>query len=516
MHRKLTVLILAAAVAAFYCCTAVAEDVAPTPAPTASEYSKEFLDKVKQRISKFRMKYKDAQAVAAKSKNGDAMAQVVRDYLKPVDHPDIIDEVLNAMNATNDGLVQEAGAFVLASVTDNCLDYLIAKGARVGKPQTRAIVIEGIARGDKATAFAVFCELLKDDKEPEIVRASCARALGILKDARGVNVLVSVENDKSELLKLALIDACLQFQDDISAQCIAGLINDDSSWKIRAAAIDASIKRKNTYAVGYLIVRLRKEQGRLFGDVLKALKAITGIWKGENINAWEEWFKTSEYAKSGKIELTPRKDVPGNYNTITYHGIRTHSKNIVFIIDRSESMREKCDPKALKGDYTTPDQKFTGDTRISLVQWELKRTIVKLDKNCSFNMISFSTDVRVWKTKSVFATDENKGTAVNWVNALSPDGRTNTWGAFLAAYGCKSFGSGKFGTNPMGDTIFLLTDGDPNEGELDDPDEIAAGVAELNRYNHIAINCIAVGRFNKAFLQKLAADNGGEFMDLGD
>ncbi len=514
MKKSLLLLLLVCVCAVFIHFSATAEEGETTP-PEDSGYSKEFLNAVNNRIGKVRLalkRYRDT-----KNPQGDALAQAIKDYLKPVDHPLIIDEALNMFSNVSDGIVHDACMLVLGTVKEGALlEYLVARGVRKGKPEVRSLVIVALANGDKAMLFPTICEILADPKENEIVRAGCARALGIMKDARAVNVLIGLDKDKSELVKVSLVEALLNFEDDASAQCIASLINDESSWKVRSAAIQASVLKKNVYSVGYLVMRLRSEKGRLFGDVLQALKDITGVWKGENINAWEQWFKTSEYAKQGKIELTPRADIPGNYTQITYHGIRTHSKNVVFIIDKSQSMQEKCDPKALKGDYTTPDVKFTGETRMELVKWELTRTIAKLDKNTSFNVITYSTDVRQWKNKSVFATEDNKKTAINWVKGLSPEGRTNTWGALLAAFGCKSFGDGRFNANPMGDTIFLLTDGDPNEGELDDPDEIIAGVKELNRYHKLIIHTIAVGRFNKAFLQRLSEEHGGQFLDLGD
>ena len=482
-----------------------------------SEYSSEFVKKIDKRIKRYRssmQRYK-----SSKTKSGDALGQAVKDYLRPANHPKIVVEILNTMNIIKDGIVQSACVTALSSVKEGPpLNLLIAKGMRKGRPSTRALVIEGLAKGEIMPVFTIMCSMLADLKEPELVRAACARGLGLLKDARAVNVLIKMDKDASELVKLGVIEALCSWisENDVSPQCIASMIGDEKSWKVRSAAIQVCVKYKISWAVGYLINRLREEKGRMFGDVIAALKAITHIDRGENINAWEKWFELSEYARNGKVERKKRKDIPGNYTKLTYHGIRTHSKNVVFIIDKSSSMKEKADPKALKGDYTSKDLKFRGETRMELVKWELTRCIVKLPKSTSFNIIAFSTGVRTWKKKSIFATPSNRKSAVNWVNSLAPDGRTNTWGALLAAFGCKSFGDGRFNSNPMGDTIFLLTDGDPNEGELDDPDEILAGVKELNRYNKLTIHCIAVGRFNKNFCQRLAEENNGEFMDLGD
>ena len=65
------------------------------------------------------------------------------------------------------------------------------------------------------------------------------------------------------------------------------------------------------------------------------------------------------------------------------------------------------------------------------------------------------------------------------------------------------------------DTIYFLSDGRPSVGKLIETNEILAEVRKFNDQYRIVIHAIAIGDFQKEFLQQLAQDNGGVFVDLG-
>ena len=99
---------------------------------------------------------------------------------------------------------------------------------------------------------------------------------------------------------------------------------------------------------------------------------------------------------------------------------------------------------------------------------------------------------------------------------------TNTYAALLAGLGIKNpdkletttQGATEF-VKGSGDTLFFLSDGRPSVGELVDPDDILEAVLELNRFRRVVIHTIAIGEFQKDFMEFLARDTGGIFMDLG-
>jgi len=65
------------------------------------------------------------------------------------------------------------------------------------------------------------------------------------------------------------------------------------------------------------------------------------------------------------------------------------------------------------------------------------------------------------------------------------------------------------------DTVFFLSDGRPSVGKLVDTNEIRKEVRRHNEVFRIVIHTIAIGEFQKEFLQQLAEENGGVFVDMG-
>ena len=101
--------------------------------------------------------------------------------------------------------------------------------------------------------------------------------------------------------------------------------------------------------------------------------------------------------------------------------------------------------------------------------------------------------------------------------------KTNTLKALLYGFGVKPdkppkpkvTGIDKKALKRPLDTIYFLSDGRPSVGKLLEPDEILAEVRKHNEQYKLVIHAIAIGDFQKGFLQQLAEENGGVFVDLG-
>jgi hypothetical protein len=52
-------------------------------------------------------------------------------------------------------------------------------------------------------------------------------------------------------------------------------------------------------------------------------------------------------------------------------------------------------------------------------------------------------------------------------------------------------------------------------GELIEIEDLLRSVRVENELRKIAIHAIGIGSFQKAFLRRLASENGGKFVDLG-
>jgi Mg-chelatase subunit ChlD len=65
------------------------------------------------------------------------------------------------------------------------------------------------------------------------------------------------------------------------------------------------------------------------------------------------------------------------------------------------------------------------------------------------------------------------------------------------------------------DTIFFLSDGRPSHGKFIEPDDVLREVRAANELRKVVIHTITLGEFEKDFMERLAAENGGTFVDLG-
>ncbi|MFT4515858.1 MAG: Mg-chelatase subunit ChlD, partial [Planctomycetota bacterium] len=67
--------------------------------------------------------------------------------------------------------------------------------------------------------------------------------------------------------------------------------------------------------------------------------------------------------------------------------------------------------------------------------------------------------------------------------------------------------------DPEVDTIYLLTDGVPTQGEVVDAEEILEAVMRENRTRQVIIHCISVG-MKSTLLMDLAALTGGQYKEV--
>jgi hypothetical protein len=295
-------------------------------------------------------------------------------------------------------------------------------------------------------------------------------------------------------------------------------------------------------AIEPLIAMLKKD-GRFKMDAAEALFKITSYDFGPVEEMWtSQWanlkslnFKIPTDEEIAKAEAA-RAEAAKRYKNVkgtNYHGIPTTSTQVLFIIDVSGSM----------GDMVLEREKFKADghdsfEKIEIVKSELQRTLEGLTENTNFNIIAFATKVKKWKQWLVPANITNRAAAISFVKGLRAlgahkdgdlamggmgssleEGKTNTYEALVTAFdldpakGVVLTGGG-VPKNKL-DTIFFLSDGRPSTGKYVDTNDIRREIKKINETRRIVLHCIAIGEFQKEFLEQLATENGGAFVDLG-
>ena len=157
------------------------------------------------------------------------------------------------------------------------------------------------------------------------------------------------------------------------------------------------------------------------------------------------------------------------------------SKDIVFVLDTSGSMRE--------------------ESKIEQAKKALDFCVSSLSEGDRFNIVAFATEPRNFRNELQNVTKENIEAARAFVKELSPTGGTNINDTLLAAL--KMFTKSE--RTPM---MVFTTDGEPTVGVMD-PKSILENVKKANTSN-IRIFVFGVGyKVNTHLLDKLADENRG-------
>jgi hypothetical protein len=257
----------------------------------------------------------------------------------------------------------------------------------------------------------------------------------------------------------------------------------EREFGLRRALIRAATRYTTKEAVGFLFRVLDKQKGELRGDVIEYLGQVTGEQHGADVAAWLRWWqeheKTFEYPQRPAPPLV-RNVVMGNASG-SYYGIPLYAQRMVFVLDTSASMRGQ---------------------RIMAAKRDLTSTVMGLDEECFFGLITFNSNVNTWQKTLVQATVKNKKAAALWIENQELAVMTASYDALEAAM--------RFDA----EAIYFLTDGAPVGGRIVAPAEIVYAISHLNRVRRESIYSIGVGvgpegNPFEAFLKALASENYG-------
>ena len=294
---------------------------------------------------------------------------------------------------------------------------------------------------------------------------------------------------------------------------------EDVRWLVRVAVVKTLEDTPAKEGIAAIDQRRAKEDGRLKAACARALTALTGQQIPANPEMWRIWWEANRDKWTGK----PQEKAPDPFGNVAkaddaaskqtgFFGIEVESKRVVFVIDISGSMAT-----AMGG--TGPDAK---KSRAEAAKSELVRVLGALEDGALFNMVFFSSAVKVWKPEMQKADAKTRKEAQDYVTAIQIGGATNTYDALEAAFGLGDMGKGKKKeSDPTGDarvdTIVFLSDGKPTQGRTTDPDAIRTAVRDWNKSRRIAIHTVAFGAIKKEgqdgadpqFMKALADDTGG-------
>ncbi|MFA5794134.1 MAG: HEAT repeat domain-containing protein [Candidatus Brocadiia bacterium] len=388
------------------------------------------------------------------------------------------------------------------------------------------------------------------------------RAMGGINTPEVIKTLVGLISDKESAVQIAAIESLGALNSAEGVDTVCKLLGEKGFWETKLTMLEYLRQAKSPASLKpiKLFIRDPNIDPRVLTTALEVLEELTRDLPAEGASG------------SADVGNMTKSVIRGEY-----YGMKIQSSRIVFIMDVSGSMawmakeekgviQESTDNEQKKvttgpeGDNKNPNEtkskmpdelkKKKRDidlrpvkTRIDSVKKELVNAICNLDSSVYFSILFYSSAFSIWKNELVPATTENKMAAIAIVEKQSPGGRTNIYDVLEAAYRisgtagmskseAKRVATGGGKGSPVEsiggvDTIFLLTDGNPNEGKIFDAAGIVDSVRKWNEFRKIKINTIAVGIVdesnpdpmtrgdpaNTSLMSQIAQVTGGTFVD---
>ncbi|GDY03496.1 hypothetical protein LBMAG49_28250 [Planctomycetota bacterium] len=239
-------------------------------------------------------------------------------------------------------------------------------------------------------------------------------------------------------------------------------------------------------------------------------------------DAPEKWRALWEKDRA-TIVVAPREQAkPANKaDTVagSFCGIPVQGSRVLFIVDLSGSM----------GFPMKSAQAEVGDNRvgarIDFAKKQLHKVIGEIPEASRFNFITYNGNPKaeIWNKDLLPANSKNKAKAIEFVNQMRADGGTNMWSGLETGLKMKSMVYGeRYGVTV--DELFLVSDGAPSAGDIQDPAEILQLVTETNQFSKVRINTIFITSESDRdppslslkpsdLMRLLATQNGGKFVE---
>lgn len=441
-------------------------------------------------------------------------------------------ELAKKRDVTTEDLRAEM-ARLIAALNDDATNKKVQKLVGKGKPHEKVFAL--IAAEKTADLKLV----RKDLADPAIeVRRAASRVLGSRRDrdalpelramlAKGKNpgdqrlaveAISAIEQGSSAWLA-ELVGLCAHADANVRNTAVEQLglgrnlkhtpvllqALEHADWSTRLAAVDALAEMRDKKSVGPLIERLGKDPGRLARRIGEVLWTFTAQPFDDDAGRWKQWW--SEAGAGAGFELATAKEVEKAEQArelqrlrartrapAQFFGLQIESHRVIFVIDVSGSMLE-----SMYGHYVGK----RGAARIDVAREQTIAAIRNLDPAALFNVYAFSSGVARWREESAGTSDEaSRAAAIEWVERLGAQGATNIYDSLKLAFADKDV-----------DSIYLMSDGEPTNGEVIDPHRIREDVAFWNKHRKIKIHTVAIGA-NLELLEWLAADAGGKHVKM--
>jgi hypothetical protein len=364
----------------------------------------------------------------------------------------------------------------------------------------RAQAFRAIGRVGTDRAYAALLDRLAEDTDDRVLEAA-ELAFEEAPEQLGDDVARRIEKTEDPLVRAVYVRVLGALPGTAPRIRLRTTMADD--WCPRAAAAHALARDKTPEALPPLVELLASDDPGLVTAAVESLTRLTRLDFGRDLVAWRTWWETRDKLepledalgrKEGGAGGGEKPKPDGERRTVaevperrtiggTYFGIPVTAGKVAFVCDVSGSMRYK----------------------LPLAYDQLARAVKSLPSTSKFEVVFFNEHVFPWRGRLSRADPVTKELLLRHLPTIEIKLYTNLFGAIETAL--------ELGV----DEVFVVSDGEPNRGRKQFPDEI---LSELKRINtrHAKIHTVSVvrtvdGEEHIGLLRRIADESGGEHVE---
>lgn len=400
----------------------------------------------------------------------------------------------------------------------------------VAGPGRRVAALRLLGQQPLPGARLVFEAALRD-ADPR-VRLAAAEALDLQRKAEHLGtVLLALGRERHPVVTQALVRAVQnllqQFGDRFDAEdreraitaCVATL--GQAGWRTDMELLGFLEKYPTRAAVPALIellgggpkasdpvlLAVNRRASPLRADKAhELLRGMTGaLLPREDVAGWRR-FWSEEGAKVVVPEVLPSQR--DQVTQSQFFGVPVKGGAIGFLVDTSGSMGEAVGTAAGRPGAASS----RGATRLKVAKEELGRAVQAMDPSSTFRLWTFASRAQCWTPQPVRAGQSSVRALTELLSRLRAHGGTNLGEGLQQALQVDQATLAGAAEMPI-DELFVLSDGEPTTGPLQEPEAILAMVRVANQYAKVRIHCIYTGDGRGSdLLARLAEQHGGVYV----
>jgi HEAT repeat protein len=285
------------------------------------------------------------------------------------------------------------------------------------------------------------------------------------------------------------------------AKSVPGLskLMQDSSLAVRHDAILVLEQLRHPAALEALLPQVEHPNKITALAVQEALANLTGQNFGPSISTWARWWQDNRVGFSfpdpglvrRKAAARERNAAEGRTGA-AFFGLPVISRRVAFVLDTSDSMKAKFAAASKYGSIE--------GTRLSTAKAQLLAALKNLPDGTRFNIYTFDTRGLAWQKSLIALNKKSRIEARQFVKGLQTRGATAMYDALELAFQDQEV-----------DSIFLLTDGMPFGGKIDDPNLIMNEIRRWNTTRRMPVHCVSIGG-PIGLLKQIVQETSGKFI----